>query len=47
MVESAKFYFLKFIWASLVRNGRFGVFFEKKRIKLAPDMFAPGTLEPL
>jgi hypothetical protein len=28
MVESAK-KFLKNVWASLARNGRFGVFFEK------------------
>jgi hypothetical protein len=42
MVESGKERLKKFIWASSARNGSFGVFFEKKGVKLAPDMFAPN-----
>jgi hypothetical protein len=43
MVESAKKKLKKLIWASSARNGSFGVFFEKKGVKLAPDMLAPST----
>jgi hypothetical protein len=42
-VESAKNIYFKFIWACLAKNGSFGVVFEKKGVKLAPDMLAPGT----
>jgi hypothetical protein len=46
-VESTKKIILKFIWASSTRNGSFGVIFEIKGVKMASNMFAPGTLEPL
>jgi hypothetical protein len=36
MVESAEKKFKKFIWASLARNGSFGVFFEKKGLSWRP-----------
>jgi hypothetical protein len=47
IVESAKKLLKKFIWASSARNGSFGVFFRKKGVKMAPDILALGTLEPL
>jgi hypothetical protein len=43
-IESAKNNNFKFIWACSAKNGNFGVVFEKKGVKLAPNMFAPGTL---
>jgi hypothetical protein len=35
-VKSAEKKLKKLIWASSARNGSFGVFFEKKGVKLAP-----------
>jgi hypothetical protein len=40
-IESAKNNNFKFIWASSARNGSFGVFFEKKGVKLAPLSWHP------
>jgi hypothetical protein len=42
IVESAKKIKFKFIWACSTKNGSFGVVFDKKGVKLAPDMLAPG-----
>jgi hypothetical protein len=47
MVESAKKIFKKFIWASSARNGSFGVFFEKKGVKLAPLSWRPTCSRPV
>jgi hypothetical protein len=48
MVESAKKIKIKFILASLARNGSFGVFFEKKWDKLAPGTcWRPKCLRPV
>jgi hypothetical protein len=41
MFESAKKKLKKIIWASSARNGSFGVFFEKKGVKLVPLSWRP------
>jgi hypothetical protein len=38
--------FNKIIWASSARNGSFGVFFEKKGVKLAPLSWRPTCWRP-